>query len=113
MATSCPAWCKDDNDCTVMHERVVGRFGQWPGPRAHVTIDQSPDTGSVPTVALWTLGDEPTGYQPTEALHLTPADAALLARVMCGVPEGDIIRFAAALAEAARILGHGAGGVAP
>lgn len=96
--TGCPPWCTANNDCRIMHELVTGEFGGYPGPLSHVTVRQG--QGKEPTVTLWAITD-----QKTEALDLPPADAALLGRVMSGVPAEDVTRFTAALAEAASVLG--------
>jgi hypothetical protein len=78
---------------------VFGRFGDDLGARASVTVTQHGDDG--PALSVWSH----TRTRDAELLDLQPADAVVLACILCTVPPEDIIRFAAALAEAASVLG--------
>jgi hypothetical protein len=89
--TPCPAWC------TTRH-RHLGHEGATLLGRASVTLYQ--------------LGDKPVELRvwdqsgtPYRSVQLDAADALTLARVLSALDPSDLIRFAAALADGASVLG--------
>src|SRR3981081_4636826 len=89
--TPCPAWY------TTRH-RHHGHERDIPFGRASVAVYQLGDRPA--ELHIWDQSE-----MPYRALHLDQDGAVPLARVLSALAPEDIIRFAAALAEGASVLG--------
>lgn len=93
--TPCPPWCTSTHKHSH-HEGVLFETHTMTGATT-VILDGS-ETRPL-TLSVWDQTET-----PYRALDLDQADALILARVLAALDPSDLIRFAAALAEGARVL---------
>ncbi|MCW2919149.1 MAG: hypothetical protein JWN52_7217 [Actinomycetia bacterium] len=98
----CPAWC------TTGHEHYGHEGLLLEASGVAVTVDGS-DTQPTTTLTVWDQTGSLAGAPGLRCLRLDADEARVFARVLCAVQPEDIIRFAHALAEGAKVVdGQGA-----
>lgn len=101
---SCPPWCSKERHITgQVHEHIAGTFRNDPASAA-VQIEVTQYDDREPVLTLWKLGTVYPDPRSTCRVALTPADAAVLARILESLPPESLAEFAQALTRTAEMI---------